>query len=455
LPTKRYANPTLAPTFLTLDLKTIFFKKGNSMTIFEQRESAIRAYSRVYPVVFDKASNARQTDDNGNEYIDFFAGAGVLNFGHNNPLMKEAMINYLQSDGVLHSLDMHTKAKAEFMQAFTDIILKPRNMPHKMQFMGPTGTNAVEAAMKLARRATGRTEILAFSRGFHGMTLGALAATANQYFRGAAGVPLNHVSHTAFGCEKPCVGCKQNCGLDSLEALRNRYLDPSSGLAAPAAILLETIQAEGGVNVADKKWIKQVEALAKELGAVLIIDDIQVGCGRTGSYFSFDDLDIEPGIVCLAKGIGGAGTPMAMNLVHPDLDKHWSPGEHTGTFRGQNLSFVAGKVALSYFENDELMNAVKYKTAQMNEALLPLLKSDRNLQLRGKGMVMGLDVGSGERASAIVQKCFKDGLIIAACGTGGRVLKLIPPLTIPEEDLFAGLNILIKATRSVMEEAHD
>jgi diaminobutyrate-2-oxoglutarate transaminase len=368
LPTKRYANPTLAPTFLTLDLKTIFFKKGNSMTIFEQRESAIRAYSRVYPVVFDKASNARQTDDNGNEYIDFFAGAGVLNFGHNNPLMKEAMINYLQSDGVLHSLDMHTKAKAEFMQAFTDIILKPRNMPHKMQFMGPTGTNAVEAAMKLARRATGRTEILAFSRGFHGMTLGALAATANQYFRGAAGVPLNHVSHTAFGCEKPCVGCKQNCGLDSLEALRNRYLDPSSGLAAPAAILLETIQAEGGVNVADKKWIKQVEALAKELGAVLIIDDIQVGCGRTGSYFSFDDLDIEPGIVCLAKGIGGAGTPMAMNLVHPDLDKHWSPGEHTGTFRGQNLSFVAGKVALSYFENDELMNAVKYKTAQMNEA---------------------------------------------------------------------------------------
>ena len=307
--------------------------------------------------------------------------------------------------------------------------------------------------MKLARRATGRTEILAFSRGFHGMTLGALAATANQYFRGAAGVPLTHVSHTAFGCEKPCVGCKQNCGLDSLEALRNRYLDPSSGLAAPAAILLETIQAEGGVNVAGKEWIKKVEALAKELGAVLIIDDIQVGCGRTGSYFSFDDLDIEPGIVCLAKGIGGAGTPMAMNLVHPDLDKLWSPGEHTGTFRGQNLSFVAGKVALSYFENDELMSEVKQKTKQMKEALQPLLKSDGSLQLRGKGMVMGLDVGSGERASAIVQKCFKDGLIIAACGTGGRVLKLIPPLTIPQEDLVAGLNILINATRSVMEEA--
>ena len=423
------------------------------MTIFEQRESNVRGYSRVYPVTFTTAKNARQTDDTGKEYIDFFAGAGVLNFGHNNEAMINAMIDYMKNDGVLHSLDMQTSAKAEFMQTFTNLILEPRNMPHRIQFMGPTGTNAVEAAMKIARRATGRTEILAFSQGFHGMTLGSLAATANEYFRNASGVPLNHVRHEAFGCDVPCSGCNQGCGLEALDHLRARYLNTSSGMGKPAAILLETIQAEGGVNVAGKEWMKSVAALAKELGAVLIIDDIQVGCGRTGNYFSFDDLGVMPDIVCMAKGVGGIGTPMAMNLVHPELDKHWSPGEHTGTFRGQNLSFVAGKVALDYFRNDDFMKEVKDKSVLVDQYLQPLLHADKSLQLRGKGMIFGLDMGSGERSAAVVQECFKKGLIIAACGTGGKVLKIIPPLTIPKSDLIAGLEILTESVRSVMEKA--
>ena len=414
------------------------------MTIFEQRESSIRAYSRVYPVVFKTANNARQTDDTGKEYIDFFAGAGVLNFGHNNPAMKNAIIEYLNKNGVLHSLDMQTQAKAEFIQHFTDVILKPRNMPHRLQFTGPTGTNAVEAAMKLARRVTGRQNIVAFDQGFHGMTLGALAATANEYFRSAAGVPLEHVTHLPFA--------EQSDNSDeSITALREVFLDHNA--PAPAAFLIETIQAEGGVNVADKNWIKAIAAIAKELGALIIVDDIQVGCGRTGSYFSFDDLDIDPDIVCLAKGIGGIGTPLAMNLVRPELDDHWSPGEHTGTFRGQNLSFVAGKVALDFFTNDTLMDKVNANVDFMHSQLKPLLNSDPSLQLRSKGMIMGLDVGDGERASAIVQKCFIDGLIVASCGMGGKVIKLIPPLTIPQTDLAVGLNILINATRHVMEEA--
>ncbi len=414
------------------------------MTIFEQRESSIRAYSRVYPVVFKTANNARQTDDTGKEYIDFFAGAGVLNFGHNNPTMKNAIIEYLNKNGVLHSLDMQTQAKAEFIQHFTNVILKPRNMPHRLQFTGPTGTNAVEAAMKLARRVTGRQNIVAFDQGFHGMTLGALAATANEYFRSAAGVPLEHVTHLPF--------VEQSDNSDkSITALREVFLDHNA--PAPAAFLIETIQAEGGVNVADKNWIEAIAAIAKELGALLIVDDIQVGCGRTGSYFSFDDLDIDPDIVCLAKGIGGIGTPLAMNLVRPELDDHWSPGEHTGTFRGQNLSFVAGKVALDFFTNDTLMDKVNANVDFMHSQLKPLLNSDPSLQLRSKGMIMGLDVGDGERASAIVQKCFTDGLIVASCGMGGKVIKLIPPLTIPQTDLAVGLNILINATRHVMEEA--
>jgi len=423
------------------------------MTIFDERESAIRAYCRVYPTVFATADNARQIDEDGNVYIDFFAGAGVLNFGHNNPRMKQAMIDYLQNNGVLHSLDMHTTAKAEFMRKFTDVILKPRNMPHKMQFMGPTGTNAVEAAMKLARNATGREQIVAFSRGFHGMTLGSLAATANDAFRVAAGVPLLHVRHEPFGCETRCLGCDTQCGVGALEKLAERYRDSSSGLKPPAAFLVETIQAEGGVNVASKEWIQKLAAIAQEFGSVLIVDDIQVGCGRTGSYFSFDDLDIQPDIVTLAKGIGGAGTPLAMNLVHPDLDKHWLPGQHTGTFRGQNLSFVAGTEALSYFETPDLMNEVAEKVATARSKLEPVVEADPNMQLRGKGLIMGLDVGDGKRAAAIVKNCFENGLLVAACGTGGKVIKFIPPLTIPNEDLVAGLDILIDSIQSVVEEA--
>lgn len=414
------------------------------MTIFEQRESSIRAYSRVYPVVFKTASNARQTDESGKEYIDFFAGAGVLNFGHNNSKMKNAIIEYLNNDGVLHSLDMETQAKAAFIQKFTDVILVPRDMPHKLQFTGPTGTNAVEAAMKLARRCTGRQNIIAFEQGFHGMTLGSLAATANEYFRNAAGVPLEHITHLPFAEAS-------SSSDDAITALREVFLDHN--MEPPAAFLIETIQAEGGVNVADKKWIEAIADIAKELGALLIVDDIQVGCGRTGSYFSFDDLNIKPDIICLAKGIGGIGTPMAMNLVRPELDNQWSPGEHTGTFRGQNLSFIAGATALDYFKDDAFMNTVSEKTAFMEKQLQPLLNSDPSLQLRGKGMIMGLDVGDGERAAAIVQKCFADGLIVASCGMGGKVIKLIPPLTIPQTDLAEGLNILINATRQVMEEA--
>jgi diaminobutyrate-2-oxoglutarate transaminase len=423
------------------------------MTVFEQRESAIRAYCRVYPVVFDKANNARQTDENGREYIDFFAGAGVLNFGHNNERMTTAVVEYIQSGGVLHSLDMMTTAKRRYMEMFEKIILKPRNMTHKMQFIGPTGTNAVEAAMKLARRVTSRQEIVAFTRGFHGMTLGSLAATANRYFRGAAGVPLNHVSHYPFGCNKSCMGCESGCGLESIEHMRSLYRDTSSGVTPPAAFLLETVQAEGGGNVASKEWLQAIAALAREVGALLIIDDIQVGMGRTGSFFSFDDMDIDPDIICLAKGIGGMGTPMAMNLIKPEVDEYWSPGEHTGTFRGQSLSFVAGTEALSYFENDNLMSEVEDKAYVMHQALAPLESRFEQVQVRGKGMIIGLDVLTGERAKTIVDNCFNAGLLIASCGTGGRVIKLIPPLTIPEEDLNEGLKILVDVATKVMEEA--
>jgi diaminobutyrate-2-oxoglutarate transaminase len=414
------------------------------MQVFEKLESEVRGYCRVYPTVFETASNARQVDEQGRSYIDFFGGAGVLNFGHNNERMTEALIAYLKSGGVIHSLDMSTSAKRSFLQRFHDVILKPREMAHKMQFTGPTGTNAVEAALKLARKITGRRGIVAFTGGFHGMTLGALACTANGYHRGAAGVPLEHVHRVPFD---GYLGAE----VDTLESLRRELEDPSSGLEPPAAFIVETIQAEGGVNVARPEWLKGVQALARKYDSLFIIDDIQVGCGRTGSYFSFDGMGLDPDIVVLAKGIAGYGIPMAMLLIKPERDK-WAPGEHTGTFRGQNLSFVAGTVALTYFEDDTLMNTVKEHGTLTDQRLRAIAEAHpkAKMQVRGRGMIHALDVVDPGLAKRVVKEAFDRQLLIGNCGPAGRVLKVIAPLTTPRSDLEEGLDILAQAVSAAL-----
>ena len=423
---------------------------ANNMEIFEQWESKIRAYCRAVPTVFTSSSNATMQDENGKSYLDFFAGAGVLNFGHNNAAMKRAVIDFIEKDGVTHSLDMYTSVKRDFIETFVETILKPRGMNHKMQFTGPTGTNAVEASLKLARRITGRENIVAFTKGFHGMTLGALTCTANQYFRNAAGVRLDYVIRQPFGCESPCKGCSLGCGMESLNALRATFEDPASGVKAPAAFLVETIQAEGGVRVASREWLHGVQQLAKDLGALFIIDDIQVGSGRTGNYFSFDGMELDPDIVVLAKGIGGFGTPLAMTLNKPEWDEHWSPGEHTGTFRGQGISFVAGKVGIEYFKDEVFGKDVKTKGVFMQQTLLRVVAKHPELQLRGKGMIWGMDFGVGEPVKAIATACFQNGLIIGACSGKGEVLKFIPPLTIPQEELERGLKIFENACDKIL-----
>ncbi|AZR82941.1 aspartate aminotransferase family protein [Thiomicrospira sp. S5] len=416
------------------------------MDWFERYESDIRAYARAYPAVFVKAENAIQTDENGKEYIDFYAGAGVLNFGHNHPKLKAAILKYIEADGVLHSLDMMTGAKRDFIQGFVETILQPRGMDYKLQFMGPTGTNAVEAALKLARKVTGRSQVVAFTQGFHGMTLGALACTANEVFRNVSGVSLDNVMHWPFETH-------EGGGLESLETLAAMYRNTSSGLDKPAAFIVEPIQAEGGVNVASEAWLQALQSLAKETGALLILDDIQAGCGRTGQYFSFEGMGLEPDIVTLAKGIGGLGTPMAMNLVKPEHDKHWKPGEHTGTFRGQNLSFVAGREALRFFEDDALMSGTRAKGDTMRRTLEAIATKyqGKGFSVRGKGMMQALDVQDGALAKAIAQDCFEHGMLFGPCGVGGQVLKLIPPLTIPTEELDAGLGILTQAVDRQVE----
>jgi len=410
----------------------------NDMSVFEKYESEIRAYCRAVPTVFKSSSNAIMVDENGKEYVDFFAGAGVLNFGHNNSKMKKAIISFIERDGVAHSLDMFTDVKRDFIQTFVDVVLKPRGMDHyKLQFTGPTGTNAVEAALKLARKVTGRTEIVAYNRGFHGMTLGALACTANNAFRSSSGVPLTNVIRDTFN------------DLHALEALRQKMNDLGSGMLPPAAFLVEPVQAEGGVRVATKEWLQGVQKLANDVGALFILDDIQAGCGRCGNYFSFDDMGVEPDIIVLAKGLGGFGTPIGMLVNKPVYDKYWGPGQHTGTFRGQGFSFVAGKVGLEYFKDDALLREVQTKGTTIRQALDELNKIYPMTKIRSKGMMLAMEFESAAIAKQITSKCFEDGLIIGACSTG-EIIKFIPPLTIEEATLRKGLDCFTNAVKSVL-----
>ena len=400
----------------------------NEINTFEKHESEIRAYCRAVPTVFKSSSNAVMIDENEKDYIDFFAGAGVLNFGHNNPKMKEAVIEFIQNDGVVQSLDMFTDVKRDFITTFVKTILEPRGWAdRKVQFTGPTGTNAVEAALKLARKVTGRTEIVAFNRGFHGMTLGALACTANNAFRSSSGIPLTNVIRDTFN------------DMDALENLRQKMFDLGSGMLPPAGFLIEPVQAEGGVRTASKEWLQGVAKLAKDTGALLILDDIQGSSGRCGSYFSFDDLDIDPDIIVLAKGLGGLGTPIGMLVNKPEVDKVWGPGQHTGTFRGQGISFVAGKVGLQYFK-DEAFNKETLRKGQIIRETLDSISSkySQALEVRQKGMMLAIDFESAAVVKEITTKCFENGLIIGACSTG-EIIKFIPPLTIEDEILIDGL----------------
>jgi diaminobutyrate-2-oxoglutarate transaminase len=373
-------------------------------------------------------------DDAGGRYLDFLSGCSSLNYGHNHPVLKQALLDYIAADGIAHGLDMHTKAKAAFLETLERLILKPRGLEYRAMFTGPTGTNAVEAALKLARKVTGRQHVIAFTNGFHGMSLGALACTGNAGKRGGAGVPLTHVSHEPydgyFGAE-----------VDTAVMLDQRLSDPSSGLDAPAAILVETVQGEGGLNAASPEWLRRIAATARRHGALLIVDDIQAGCGRAGGFFSFEEADIVPDIVTLAKSLSGMGLPFALTLIRPELDR-WTPGEHNGTFRGNNHAFVTATAALTHFWTEDVLEADVARKGDYLARRLDAMADAHGLRTRGRGMMRGLDVGSGEVAAAITGAAFRKGLIIETSGAHDEVVKVLAPLVIEDDLLAEGLDIL-------------
>ena len=365
------------------------------MKIFEEIESEVQSYARSFPRLFNRAKGEFLYDDDGKEYLDFLAGAGTLNYGHNNPVLKEKLLAYIEADGISHGLDLHTVAKAEFLESFNEKILKPRKLEFMVQFTGPTGTNAVEAALKLARNVTGRENVISFTNGFHGVSLGSLATTGNSHHRGAAGVSLNGSSRMPF---------------------------------------------DGNL-----------EAVCRKHDVLLIVDDIQAGCGRTGTFFSFEEAGISPDIVTMSKSLSGYGLPFAVVLIRPTLDQ-WKPGEHNGTFRGNNLAFVTAKAAIDHFwSDDSFAKQVQAKGRYVSGRLQTIVDryGEGNFTTRGRGMFQGINCVNGDIAARITRKAFAKGLMIETSGADDQVVKFLCPLTISEENLKRGIDIVEQAIAEV------
>ncbi len=410
----------------------------------ERHESAVRGYCRSFPVTIDTAEGAWVTDIDGRRYLDFLAGAGALNYGHNPAPLKQRLIEYIERDGISHGLDLYTKAKETFLERLHELVLAPRGLDYRVQFPGPTGTNAVEAALKLARKVTGRENVVFFTNGFHGMTLGTLAVTGNGGKRAGAGQPLNNTTPMPFDGY-------MGAGVDTLDYFEHVLGDAGSGVDHPAAVVLETVQAEGGINVASNDWLYRLAEICRRHEILLIVDDIQVGCGRTGRFFSFEEAGIEPDMVCLSKSLSGYGQPLSVVLLRPELDQ-WSPGEHNGTFRGNNLAFITATAALeTWWRDDTLSREVERKGAWVRERLERIAEKETDLRAtaRGRGFIQGLACGDGPAAEAISARCYEHGLIIETAGIDDQVLKFLAPLTIDESEMQQGLDIVDEAAVEV------
>lgn len=409
-------------------------------SVFEELESEVRIYCRTFPAVFDRAKGAELHAEDGRVFIDFFCGAGALNYGHNPDFIKRRVVDYLDCDGLMHGLDMHTVAKRDFLRVFADTVLRPRGLDYKVQFCGPTGTDAVEAALKLARRVTGRHGIVAFSGAYHGMSRGSLAVTGSRRARRAGDVHGQDVTFVPF--EDGPFGA-----FDSIAFLERLLADPSSGVELPAAVIVEPVQMEGGVYPATAGWLRRLRALTERHGVLLILDEIQVGCGRTGTFFCFEQAGIVPDIVTVSKSIGGYGLPLSLALFRRELDL-WEPGEHTGTFRGNQLAFVAATAACDLWRQASFQAGLLTGAERLARFAQEATALDPDLVVRGRGMVLGIDFGAAggpERAGRAQRYAFDHGLVVERCGRHDEVIKVLPPLTVDADVLDRGLGVLYDA----------
>ena len=412
------------------------------MNPFHVSESNVRYYSRRWPAVFISSRWSTIIDENAKEYLDFFAGAGVLSYGHNNPELVEVAISHLRAGKLLHSLDTFTDEKRHFLDAFCQVILEPRNLDMVVQMVGPTGATAVEAALQLAQRQTGRRAVIGYEGGYHGMTYRAASISASLAGRKV-------LAHVGDFVALPFVDHMTDADVEQLESVFATGVDGEP----IGAVILEPTQGEGGARPFDPEYLRIVRDVATKHGALVIADEVQAGVGRTGSFFSFEGSGLDPDVVCVSKAISGLGLPMALNLIRRDLDT-WNPGEFSGTFRGNNLAFaIAAKMLEMYWSDEEFEKSTEVKGQLVRNTLAEIAErhSEYEFLVTGKGLLCGLHTNSTDIADRVTKAAFERQLIVEVCGTGDQVVKILPPLTTTEDELRDGLSRLRDAFAATLQ----
>jgi diaminobutyrate-2-oxoglutarate transaminase len=418
----------------------------------EQRESSVRTYPRRLSIAVRRGSGSYVEDLDGNVFIDFLNGAGVLPLGHSHPELLAAIS--VQLPVLTHGLDLPTAIKDEFVSTQLSMLPAAMRERTKIEFCGPSGADAVDAALKLCKTATGRGEIISFQGAYHGASHAAMAVTGQTAHRErianmTAGVhffPYPYALRSPLGDDPDVVG--QRC----VELLESSLRDPLGGIPLPAAVIVEMVQGEGGVIPAPTSFVQGLRRLTRELEIPLIVDEVQTGCGRTGTWFAFEQHGIEPDVIIASKALGGAGMPIAV-LMHDERLDAFAPGAHTGTFRGNQLAFAAGVRYVQILQRDGLLDHVRAQGIYALTALERLVTRHAIAgQARGSGLMLGLelvDPVTGEpnppAAYSVQRTCLENGLILELGGRGDCVVRMLPPLNITRETLDQALDILCHA----------
>jgi diaminobutyrate-2-oxoglutarate transaminase len=421
-----------------------------------QRESNARTYPRRLPIAVARAAGSFIEDVDGNVFLDFLTGAGVLSLGHNHPDVVRAVRG--QMDDLVHGLDLPTPAKDRFTERQLGMLPESMRDRMKIHYCGPTGANGIEAAIKLCKTATGRSDVISFQGGFHGSTAGAMALTGSLDAKRPIGgaMPGAHFFPYSY-CARCPVGltpdvCQTNCA----SFLERALTDSNGGVVRPAAVVMELVQGEGGAIPATVEFAQRVRKITRELGIPLIVDEVQTGCGRTGTWFAFEQYGIEPDVIVASKALSGIGLPVSILLYDRVLDV-WEPGAHIGTFRGNQLAFAGGVEALEIIERDHVLENVRERGAQVGKLLRSLSEITPWVrEARGLGLMWGVelvDPHTGESgtayAAAVQREALNNGLIIEVGGRDDCVIRILPPLNITEELIDVAFSILSAALRVV------
>ncbi|MFF3763614.1 diaminobutyrate--2-oxoglutarate transaminase family protein [Streptomyces sp. NPDC001922] len=421
----------------------------------ERRESNARVYPRHLPIAIEEGFGSFVRDLDGNVFIDFLGGAGVLSLGHNHPELVRAVADQLGR--FTHGLDFPTPAKDAFTEAQLSMLPSPLRSRMKLHFCGPTGANAVEAAVKLCKTATGRGDIVAFQGGFHGGTHAAMAlsGTVAQKRPVANGVPGVHFFPYSYCTRCPLGLSPDTCETNCVGYLERSLTDGLSGIPLPAAVVLELVQGEGGVVPAGPDFVRRVRALTRDLGIPLVVDEVQTGGGRTGTWFAFESYGIEPDVVLASKSLSGVGAPVALMLYDRRLDV-WAPGAHTGTFRGNQLAFASGTEAIRIFHRDDVLGNVRRRGAQLEDGLAPLRSHPWVHEIRGRGLMWGIELAeprdarpAGDLAARVQEHALRHGLIVELGGRDDCVVRMLPPLNVTPEVIDTACAILVDAIEAV------